>query len=53
MLFSQFYKSKDQKYYKNWTKEAVFVYILAKLFKESLVLLRRTRSLCIKIYKTL
>ena len=28
MLFSEFYRSKDKKYYKNWIKEIVFVYIL-------------------------
>ena len=28
MLFSEFYRSKDQKYYKNRTKEIVFVYSL-------------------------
>ena len=27
MLFSQFYRSKDQEYYKNWTKETVFVFV--------------------------
>ena len=32
MLFSQFHRSKDQKYYKNWTKETVFVYILSLIF---------------------
>ena len=32
MLFSEFYKSKDQKYYKNWTKETAFVYILGFIF---------------------
>ena len=32
MLFSEFSRSKDQKYYKNWTKEAVFVYILGFIF---------------------
>ena len=32
MLFSQFLGSKDQKYYKNWVKEAVFVYILGFIF---------------------
>ena len=32
MLFSQFHRSKDQKYYKNWTKETVFVYILGFIF---------------------
>ena len=31
MLFSEFW-SKDQKYYKNWTKEIVFVYILGFIF---------------------
>ena len=28
MLFSEFKRSKDQKHYKNWTEETVFVYIL-------------------------
>ena len=28
MLFSKFWRSKDQKYYKNRTKEAAFVYII-------------------------
>ena len=28
MQFSQFYRSKDQKYDKNLTKDSVFVYIL-------------------------
>ena len=32
MLFSQFYRSKDEKYYKNWTKETVFVNILGFIF---------------------
>ena len=32
MLFSQFYRSKVQKYYKNWTKETVFVYIIGFTF---------------------
>ena len=32
MLFSQFQRSKDQKYYKNWTKETVFVYIFGFIF---------------------
>ena len=32
MLFSKFYKSKDQKYYTNWTKDTVFVYILGFFF---------------------
>ena len=32
MLFSEFCISKDQRYYKNWTKEAVFVYILGFIF---------------------
>ena len=32
MLFSEFYRSKDQKYYKHWTKETVFVYILGLIF---------------------
>ena len=32
MLFFEFYRSKDQKYYKNWTKETVFVYILGFIF---------------------
>ena len=35
MLFSQFHRSKDQKYYKNWTKETVFVYILGFNFYDS------------------
>ena len=32
MLFSDFQRSKDQKYYKNWTKETVFVYVLRFIF---------------------
>ena len=32
MLFSEFLRSKDQKYYKNWTKETVFVYIIGIIF---------------------
>ena len=32
MLFSQFQRSKDQKYYKTWTNENVFVYILGFIF---------------------
>ena len=32
MLFSQFYRWKDQKYYENWTNETVFAYILGFLF---------------------
>ena len=32
MLFSQFERLKDQKYFKNWTKETVFVYILGFMF---------------------
>ena len=32
MLFSEFQRSKDQKYYKNLTKETVFVYILDFIF---------------------
>ena len=28
MLFSESYRSKDQKHYKNWILETVFVYIL-------------------------
>ena len=32
MLFSEFYRSKDQKYYKNWIKETVFVCILGFIF---------------------
>ena len=32
MLFSQFQRSKDQKYYKNWTKETVLVYIFGFIF---------------------
>ena len=32
MLFSQFWRSKDQKYCKSWTKETVFAYILGFIF---------------------
>ena len=32
MKFYQFQKSKDEKYYKNWTNEIVFVYILSFIF---------------------
>ena len=32
MLFSKFWRSKDQKYYKNRTKEAAFVYIIGFTF---------------------
>ena len=32
MLFSEFYRSRDQKYYKNWTYETVFVYIIGFIF---------------------
>ena len=32
VLFSQFYRFKDQKYFKNWTKETVFVYIFGFIF---------------------
>ena len=32
MLFCEFYRSKDQEHYKNWTKETVFVYILGFVF---------------------
>ena len=32
MLFSEFWRSKDQKYYKNWTKETVVVYITDLVF---------------------
>ena len=32
MLFSGFYRSEDQKYYKNWTKETPFVYIHGFIF---------------------
>ena len=32
MLSSQLQRSKDQKYYKNWTKVTFFVYILALIF---------------------
>ena len=32
MLFSEFQRSKDQKYYKNWKKETVFVCILVFIF---------------------
>ena len=28
MLFSEFQRSKDQTYYKNWKKETVFAYIV-------------------------
>ena len=32
MLFSEMQRLKDQKYYKNWIKETVFVYILGFIF---------------------
>ena len=32
MLFSLFQRSNDKKYYKNWTKEGVFVYIFGFIF---------------------
>ena len=32
MLFSKFYRSKDQTYYKNWIIETVYVYILGFIF---------------------
>ena len=32
ILFSEFYRSKDQKYYKNRIKESVFVCILSCIF---------------------
>ena len=32
MLFSQFKRWKDQEYYKNWTNETAFVYILDFIF---------------------
>ena len=32
MLFSEFQRLKDKKYYKNLTKETVFVYILGFIF---------------------
>ena len=32
MLFFEFYRSKDQKYHKSYTKETVFVYILGFIF---------------------
>ena len=32
MLYSEFYRSKDKKYYKNWIKENVLVYILGFIF---------------------
>ena len=32
MLFSEFLKSKDQKYYKNWACETVFVCFLDFIF---------------------
>ena len=32
MLFSQFLRSRDQKYCKNWAEETVFVYILGFIF---------------------
>ena len=32
MLFSEFWRSKDQKYLKDWTKETVLVYILGFIF---------------------
>ena len=32
MLFSELQRSKDQKYYKNYSKETAFVYILGFIF---------------------
>ena len=32
MLFPEFYRSKDQIYYKNLTKETIFVWILGFIF---------------------
>ena len=32
MLFPEFLRSKEQKYYKTWTNETVFVYILGFIF---------------------
>ena len=32
MLVFEFLKPKDKKYYKNWTKESVFVYVLGFIF---------------------
>ena len=32
MLFSEFWKSKDQKYYKDWAHESAFVCILGFIF---------------------
>ena len=32
MVFSEFWRSKNQKYYKNWTKETVVVYIIDLVF---------------------
>ena len=32
MLFSEFWRSKDQKYLKDWTKKTVLVYILGFIF---------------------
>ena len=32
MLIAEFWRSNDQKYYKNWTKDTVFVYILSFIF---------------------
>ena len=32
MLFSEFYRSRDQQHYKNRAKETVFVYILGFIF---------------------
>ena len=32
MLIAEFWRSNDQKYYKNWTKDTVFVYILSLIF---------------------
>ena len=32
MLFSDFWRSKAQKYYKNWTKDTAFVCILGFIF---------------------
>ena len=37
MLFSEFWMSKDQKYYRNWAYETVFVYILGFIFQVLLV----------------
>ena len=32
MLFSEFYRSKEIKFYKIWTKETVFIYIFVFVF---------------------